>query len=68
MSRWGPPNASNPLGVGWGEPVHAATDPHGKVDLERTWEARGDEEQSRYAPKVRAGTSEWRRERLENRG
>lgn len=54
MSRWGPPNANNPLGVGWGEPVHAATDAQGKVDLERTWEARGDEEESRYAPKVRA--------------
>lgn len=53
QNRWGPPNEKNPLGCGWGEYVPCNTTHEGFVDCEKTWEARGEEKDSTYKPKVR---------------
>merc|ERR1711966_300354 len=51
-SRWGPPNEKNPLGCGWGDYVPCNTTHEGHVDLSKTWEARGEEKDSKYRPRV----------------
>ena len=52
QSRWGPPNEKNPLGCGWGDYVPCNTTHEGHVDLSKTWEARGEEKDSKYRPRV----------------